>query len=77
MSLLTYDIKAIKSLGADATLDYRKSEDEQLKDVGSITGGNFSMVYDTVAKSPGLAMRMLKEVSKSDKEKQFATTDDW
>lgn len=68
--------QSVKSLGADETIDYKKSEDEQLKDVSSITGGKFSKIYDTVAKSSELALKMLKELSQLG-EKQYATTDDW
>ncbi|KAI9884449.1 MAG: hypothetical protein M1823_003774 [Watsoniomyces obsoletus] len=63
----------VKSLGADDFIDYKKSEDDQVKDAASITGGNFSMVYDTVARNARLAGRLLNEVSKSGS-KQFATT---
>lgn len=66
----------VEKLGADATIDYRKSEDDQLQDLKSITGGNFFGVYDTVAKSIAFAARALKEISTS-KEKIFVTTDDW
>ncbi|KAI9830383.1 MAG: hypothetical protein M1826_004806 [Phylliscum demangeonii] len=68
---------AIKSLGATATIDYRKSEDEQVQEIASVTGGKFSMVYDAVAKSHAFARRLLTDVSKSSEKKHFATTDDW
>ena len=66
----------VKSLGADAVIDYRKSEAEQLQDLKDITGGNFFGVYDTVAQSEKIARKALMEVS-SMKQKYFATTDDW
>ncbi|MCJ1268451.1 hypothetical protein MMC22_008339 [Lobaria immixta] len=67
----------IQKLGADATIDYRKSEDDQLEDLKTITGGNFFGVYDTVAKSTGFASRALKEISTSTQKRYFATTNDW
>ena len=67
----------VKKLGADATIDYRKSEDDQLQDLKSITGGNFFGVYDTVAKSGSLATRALQDISTSTQKRFYATTDDW
>ncbi|KAI9807806.1 MAG: hypothetical protein M1825_005111 [Sarcosagium campestre] len=66
----------VKKLGADAIIDYRKSEEEQLAALKSITGGNFSRVFDTVAKPPDTPLKALKELSSSPI-KRFATTDDW
>ena len=66
----------VQSIGADAVIDYSKSEAEQLHDLKRITGGNFSGVYDTVARSETLARKALMEVS-SVKPKYLATTDDW
>lgn len=67
----------VKNLGADATIDYRKSEDDQLQDLKTITDGNFFGVYDTVAKSESFASRALKDISTSTQKRYYATTDDW
>ena len=66
----------VQNLGADAVIDYSKSEEDQLHDLKTITGGNFFGVWDSVAKSESLARKMLMEVSVA-KQKYFATTDDW
>ena len=66
----------VQELGADAVIDYSKSEEDQLHDLKTITGGNFFGVWDTVAKSESLARKMLMEISVA-KHKYFATTDDW
>ena len=66
----------VQQLGADAVIDYSKSEEDQLHDLKSITGGNFFGVWDAVARSEFLARKMLTEVSVA-KQKYFATTDDW
>ena len=66
----------VQGLGADAVIDYGKSEEDQLHELKTITGGNFFGVYDTVAKSESLARKMLTDVSVA-KQKYFATTDDW
>ena len=66
----------VQNLGADAVIDYSKSEEDQLHDLKTITGGNFFGVWDTVTKSESLARRMLTEISVA-KQKYFATTDDW
>ena len=66
----------VKSLGADAIIDYSKSPADQLQDLKTITGGNFFGVYDTVAKSESLARQALTEVSVATT-KYYATTDEW
>lgn len=66
----------VQRLGANAVIDYRKSEDDQLQDLKNITGGNFFGVFDTVAKSLDWSLKALREVSTAEK-KQFVTTDDW
>lgn len=57
-------------------IDYRKSEDDQLQDLKTITGGNFFGIFDTVAKSNEWSLKALREVSTAEK-KHFITTDDW
>ena len=57
-------------------IDYRKSEDDQLQELKTITGGNFFGVFDTVAKSLEWSLKALREVSTAEK-KYFTTTDDW
>ncbi|KAL9130127.1 MAG: hypothetical protein Q9217_001601 [Psora testacea] len=66
----------VQGLGADAVIDYSKTEEDQLRDLKSITDGNFIGVFDTVAKSEQWARKALKDVSTM-KQKYFATTDDW
>ena len=66
----------VKGHGAEATIDYSQSEEDQLQELKSITGGNFTGVWDAVAKSELLARRMLNEVSIA-KTKIFGTVDDW
>lgn len=66
----------VKGLGADAVIDYRKSEEEQLQDLKDITNGNFSGIWDSVASSEQFARKALRDLSTA-KAKVFATTDDW
>ncbi|KAI9874431.1 MAG: hypothetical protein M1830_009759 [Pleopsidium flavum] len=66
----------VTRLRADSTFDYRKSEEQQLRDIKTITDGHFSRVYDTVAKTMGMALKALTELSAGSK-KYFVTTDDW
>jgi NADPH:quinone reductase-like Zn-dependent oxidoreductase len=66
----------VQRLGADAVIDYRKSEEEQLQDLKAITGGNFFGVFDTVAKFADWSLKALREASTTEK-KHFATTNDW
>jgi hypothetical protein len=66
----------VKSIGADATFDYKLDLPSQLSHVESITGGNFAAVYDTTAQSAAAALEFLTKGSKSNK-KTFSTVDDW
>ena len=66
----------VKGLGADAVIDYSKNEEDQLQELKDITSGNFTGVWDSVARSEALARKALKNVS-VEQRKVFATTDDW
>ncbi|KAL9626548.1 MAG: hypothetical protein Q9164_007853, partial [Protoblastenia rupestris] len=66
----------VKNLGADEIVDYRQSADDQLEAIKNITGGNFSKIFDSVAKSHDFALRVLEEASTA-KQKYFSTTNDW
>lgn len=69
-------IQLVEQLGADATFDYKTSASIQLAEVQSITGGNFSRVFDASAQASSTAFEALLGVSTT-KEKFFTTTDDW
>ena len=68
-----------------AVFDYKKSTEEQVKDVMAATGGKFTRVFDAVASNDALAKALFKELSLKEKEKEgkgtgqkyFATTNDW
>ena len=66
----------MKSLHTDATLDYKKSDDEQLEIIKSVTGGHFGRIFDTVAQSASCAIKALQQCSTAES-KYFSTTDDW
>ena len=67
----------VRDLGADAVVDYSKSEADQLSEIKDVTAGNFFGVWDTVAKSESLGRKALTQISVSKTQKYFATTDDW
>jgi hypothetical protein len=59
-------------------LNHRIPLDEQLKEIGPITGGKFSRVFDASAMATETGMKALATVSKAkDTAKYFATTNDW
>jgi hypothetical protein len=66
----------VKKLGADATFDYKASASIQLGKIKSITGWNFSRVFDASAQASTTAFEALSNVSNT-KKKFFTTTDDW
>lgn len=66
----------LKSLGADATLDYKLDLPTQLAAVERITSGKFASIFDTTAASMPASIEFLTKASKLD-QKRLATVDDW
>ena len=68
--------KMVEDLGATA-FDYKKSIEDQVKDIMSITSGNVYHCFDAVAADdPAVPKALFKELGSS-KSKYFATTNDW
>jgi hypothetical protein len=68
-------LQVLRSIGADATIDYKNSEDAQIAELLSVTEGKPSRIFDAVASNEGFAKVVFKQVSASPK--YFATTNDW
>jgi NADPH:quinone reductase-like Zn-dependent oxidoreductase len=68
----------VKSLGADATFNYKIPLEEQIKEIGRVTGGKFSKVYDAsgMAAETGMAA-LATSTEPADEARIFATTNDW
>jgi NADPH:quinone reductase-like Zn-dependent oxidoreductase len=66
--------ESLKAIGADATIDYKKAEEEQITELLSLTGGKPTRIFDAVAVNEGFAKAVFKKV---DGEKYFSTTNDW
>ena len=66
----------VKSIGADATFDYKISLADQLKKIKLVTGGTFSKVFDSSAMATENGLAVLS-VSTDTEPKIFATTNDW
>jgi hypothetical protein len=70
--------EVVKSYGADATFSYRIPLEDQIKEIGRLTGGNFSRVFDASAMATETGMTALATYTDPDeKHKYFATTNDW
>ena len=70
--------KLVESIGADATFNYKVPAEEQIKEIGRITGGKFSRVFDASGFSPESGMGALTAYTDPDEEKKyFSTTNDW
>jgi hypothetical protein len=68
----------VKSIGADATFSYRIPFDEQIKEIGRLTYGKFSKVFDASANAADTGMTALATFTDPDGgQKYFATTNDW
>lgn len=70
----TKSVDSLKAIGADATIDYKKPEEEQITELLSITGGKQLRIFDAVAANEGFVKALFKQV---DGEKYFSTTNDW
>jgi NADPH:quinone reductase-like Zn-dependent oxidoreductase len=66
--------ESLKAIGADATIDYKKTEEEQITELLSITHGKPSRIFDAVAVNEGLVKALFLKV---EGEKHFSTTNDW
>jgi len=68
----------VKSFGADATFNYKIPFEDQIKEIGNLTGGKFSRVFDASAMATETGMTALATYTDPDeKHKYFATTNDW
>jgi len=70
----TKSADTLKSIGADATIDYKKPEEEQIAELLSVTDGKATRIFDAVAVNESFAKAVFKKV---DGEKYFSTTNDW
>jgi NADPH:quinone reductase-like Zn-dependent oxidoreductase len=65
---------SLKSIGADATIDYKKNQEEQIAELLSSTNGKPSRIFDAVAMNEGLVKALFPKVEGL---KYFSTTNDW
>jgi len=65
----------VKSQGAAAVFDYKKSVEEQVKDVLAITNGNIHRVFDAAATGDAFTKALFKALAEGPK--YFSTTNDW
>jgi len=69
--------EVLKDIGADATIDYKRSEEEQIEELLSVTGGKAGRIFDAVACNEGFAMKIFEKLEKVEGSKWFTTTNDW
>jgi len=62
-------------LGATATIDYKKPQEEQIAELLSHSGRELTRVFDAVAMNQDFVKEIFKQVSASPK--YFSTTNDW
>jgi hypothetical protein len=66
----------LKSLGADATIDYKKSQDDQIAELLSVTDGKPTRIFDAVAQGIPFTKEAFSKISTVNP-KYFSTTNDW
>jgi hypothetical protein len=66
----------LKALGADASVDYKKSEEDQIAELISITEGKPTRIFDAVAQGINFAKAVFAKIPDVNP-KYFSTTNDW
>ena len=66
----------VKRTSADATFDYKLPLAEQLNEIGRVTAGNFSKVFDCSAMAAETGLAALTK-STGTEPRIFATNNDW
>jgi len=66
----------LKSFGADATIDYNKSESEIIEEVKIITNGTLNRIFDAVSVNNAIATSIFTSIPSPGK-RFYATTNDW
>jgi hypothetical protein len=64
----------VRKVGADATIDYKKSPEDQLADLMKTTGSKFSRIFDAVGLNDSFARLVFKVLKLGFK--YFSTTND-
>ncbi|KAF2001804.1 GroES-like protein [Amniculicola lignicola CBS 123094] len=67
----------LKSIGADATVDYKLPEAEVISQLKSVTGGNLPLIFDAVSANNALASSIFAALAESTPgERYYTTTND-
>ncbi|KAH7135538.1 chaperonin 10-like protein [Dendryphion nanum] len=72
----------LKSLGADATIDYKSSDEEIISSLKEITSGSLIFIFDAVSVNNALATSIFASLpsqssSSSTIQRRYTTTNDW
>ncbi|KAF2183206.1 GroES-like protein [Zopfia rhizophila CBS 207.26] len=68
----------LKSLGADATIDYKKTEPDIISEIKSHTSGKLNLIMDAVSVNNGLAISIFAALSENTGlTRLYTTTNDW
>ncbi|OCK83204.1 GroES-like protein [Lepidopterella palustris CBS 459.81] len=67
--------EVVRAIGASANIDYKKSQEDQISEILSVTGGRLGRIFDSTAANHDFAKAVFKQTPGSSK--LFATTCDW
>lgn len=73
----TKSFDLLKSIGADATIDYKKSDTDIIAELKSLTSNKLNLIMDAVSVNNALATSIFKELSSSSAPRLYTTTNDW
>ncbi|KAJ4360844.1 uncharacterized protein N0V89_001411 [Didymosphaeria variabile] len=70
-------VELLKSLGADATIDYKKSADDIVEEVKRITEEKVDLAFDAVSVNNDLVTKIFTAIPSSSGRRLYTTTNDW
>ncbi|KAF1979314.1 GroES-like protein [Bimuria novae-zelandiae CBS 107.79] len=73
----TKSFELVKSLGADATVDYKLAPDEIVEQVKQITERELDLAFDAVSVNNDLVAKIFTAIPSSSGQRLYTTTNDW
>ena len=70
-------MQLLKTLGTDATVDYKLSDAEIISEVKSLTSNKLNLIFDAVSVNNTLAASVFSAIPSTSKPRFYTTTNDW
>ncbi|KAL1600602.1 hypothetical protein SLS60_006988 [Paraconiothyrium brasiliense] len=70
-------VELVKSLGADATIDYKRSAEDVVEEVKRVTREEVDLAFDAVSVNNDLVTKIFTAIPSSTGRRLYTTTNDW